>query len=326
LVCVGGNRLATHTLDFEKPLLELEKQIEELKRVAGENVDLARNLRPLEQQLATLRVEIYRNLTPMQRVQVARHPRRPYPLDYVNTVFTDFVELHGDRLFRDDPAIVGGWARLDGNSVMVVGHQKGRDTKENLYRNFGMAHPEGYRKAMRLMRLAAKFGAPVITLVDTPGAYPGLGAEERGQAEAIASSLIEMASLATPIITAVIGEGGSGGALAVGLADRVLMLENSVYSVISPEGCAAILWKDASQRERAAEALKITAQDLLKLGVIDEIIPEPPGGAHSDPEAAAAALGDALQRHLSQLRRLKTDKLLKRREEKYLSMGALTEK
>ncbi len=300
--------MATHTLDFEKPLLELEKQIEELKRVAGENADLAKNLRPLEQQLAKLRVEIYRNLTPMQRVQVARHPRRPYPLDYVNTVFTDFVELHGDRLFRDDPAIVGGY------------------TKENLYRNFGMAHPEGYRKAMRLMRLAAKFGAPVITLVDTPGAYPGLGAEERGQAEAIASSLIEMASLATPIVTAVIGEGGSGGALAVGLADRVLMLENSVYSVISPEGCAAILWKDASQRERAAEALKITAQDLLNLGVIDEIIPEPPGGAHSDPEAAAAALGDALQRHLGQLRRLKTDKLLKRREEKYLSMGALTEK
>ena len=262
----------------------------------------------------------------MQRVQVARHPRRPYPLDYVNTVFTDFVELHGDRLYRDDPAIVGGWARLDGISVMVIGHQKGRDTKDNLYRNFGMAHPEGYRKAMRLMRLAAKFGAPVITLVDTPGAYPGLGAEERGQAEAIASSLIEMASLQTPIITAVIGEGGSGGALAVGLADRVLMLENSVYSVISPEGCAAILWKDASQRERAAEALKITAQDLLNLGVIDEIIPEPPGGAHSDPEAAAAALGDALQRHLGQLRKLRTDKLLKRREEKYLSMGALTEK
>ncbi len=318
--------MATYTLDFEKPLLELEKQIEELKRVAGENADLAKNVRPLEEQLATLRVEIYRSLTPMQRVQVARHPRRPYPLDYVNTVFTDFVELHGDRLYRDDPAIVGGWARLDGISVMVIGHQKGRDTKENLYRNFGMAHPEGYRKAMRLMRLAAKFGAPVITLVDTPGAYPGLGAEERGQAEAIASSLIEMASLATPIITAVIGEGGSGGALAVGLADRVLMLENSVYSVISPEGCAAILWKDASQRERAAEALKITAQDLLKLGVIDEIIPEPPGGAHSDPEAAAAALGDALQRHLRQLRKFKTDKLLKRREEKYLSMGALTEK
>jgi acetyl-CoA carboxylase carboxyl transferase subunit alpha len=318
--------MATYTLDFEKPLLELEKQIEELKRVSGEKPDVARNLRPLEEQLATLRVEIYRNLTPMQRVQVARHPRRPYPLDYVNTVFTDFVELHGDRLYRDDPAIIGGWARLDGISVMIIGHQKGRDTKDNLYRNFGMAHPEGYRKAMRLMRLAAKFGAPVITLVDTPGAYPGLGAEERGQAEAIARSLIEMASLPTPIVTAVIGEGGSGGALAVGLADRVLMLENSVYSVISPEGCAAILWKDASQRERAAEALKITAQDLLRLGVIDEIIPEPPGGAHSDPEAAAAALGDGLQRHVGQLRKLKVDKLLKRREEKYLSMGALTEK
>lgn len=312
--------MATHSLDFERPLLELERQIEELKRVAGGNVA------PLEEQLGKLRIEIYRNLTPMQRVQVARHPRRPYPLDYMTTVFTDFVELHGDRLYRDDPAIVGGWARLDGISVMVIGHQKGRDTKDNLYRNFGMAHPEGYRKAMRLMRLAAKFGAPVITLVDTPGAYPGLGAEERGQAEAIASSLIEMASLKTAIITAVIGEGGSGGALAVGLADRVLMLENSVYSVISPEGCAAILWKDASQRERAAEALKITAQDLLGLGVIDEIITEPPGGAHADPDATATALGEALRRHVRELRKLKVDKLLKRREEKYLSMGALTEK
>jgi acetyl-CoA carboxylase carboxyl transferase subunit alpha len=318
--------MATHSLDFERPLLELERQIEELKRVAGERPDIAKTLRPLEEQLATLRVEIYRNLTPMQRVQVARHPRRPYPLDYLSTVFSDFVELHGDRLFRDDPAIIGGWARIDGTSVMVIGHQKGRDTKENLYRNFGMAHPEGYRKALRLMQLAAKFAAPVITLVDTPGAYPGLGAEERGQAEAIARNLVEMASLKTPIITAVIGEGGSGGALAVGLADRVLMLENSVYSVISPEGCAAILWKDASQRERAAEALKITAQDLLNLGVIDEIVPEPPGGAHADPEATGEALGEALRRHLGQLRKLKIDKLLKRREEKYLSMGALTEK
>jgi acetyl-CoA carboxylase carboxyl transferase subunit alpha len=318
--------MATHSLDFERPLLELERQIEELKRVAGEQPDVAKTLRPLEEQLATLRVEIYRNLTPMQRVQVARHPRRPYPLDYLSTIFSDFVELHGDRLFRDDPAIIGGWARIDGTSVMVIGHQKGRDTKENLYRNFGMAHPEGYRKALRLMQLAAKFAAPVITLVDTPGAYPGLGAEERGQAEAIARNLVEMASLKTPIITAVIGEGGSGGALAVGLADRVLMLENSVYSVISPEGCAAILWKDASQRERAAEALKITAQDLLNLGVIDEIVPEPPGGAHADPEAAGEALGEALRRHLGQLRKLKIDKLLKRREEKYLSMGALTEK
>jgi len=283
--------MATYTLDFERPLLELEKQIEELKRVAGENVDLARNLRPLEEQLATLRLEIYRNLTPMQRVQVARHPRRPYPLDYVNTVFTDFVELHGDRLFRDDPAIVGGWARLDGTSVMVIGHQKGRDTKENLYRNFGMAHPEGYRKAMRLMRLAAKFGAPVITLVDTPGAYPGLGAEERGQAEAIASSLIEMASLPTPIITAVIGEGGSGGALAVGLARSGLDVGELRLFGDFTEGCAAILWKDASPARARRRGTQDHGQDLLSLGVIDEIIPEPPGGAHSDPEAAAAALG-----------------------------------
>lgn len=319
--------MATHTLDFERPLLELERQIEELKRVAGETaMDASPELVALERKLTELRAEIYKKLTPMQRVQVARHPKRPYTLDYVGTVFTDFVELHGDRLFRDDPAIVGGWTRLDGLSVMVIGHQKGRDTKENLYRNFGMAHPEGYRKALRLMQLAEKFRAPVITLVDTPGAYPGLGAEERGQAEAIARNLVEMATLRTPIITAVVGEGGSGGALAVGLADRVLMLENSVYSVISPEGCAAILWKDASQRDRAADALKITAEDLLELGVIDEIIPEPPGGAHADPEATAEALREALRRHVRQLRKTKIDKLLKRREEKYLSMGALSEK
>jgi len=319
--------MATHTLDFERPLLELERQIEEMKRVTGDSaVDVSKELAALERKLAELRGDIYKNLTPMQRVQVARHPKRPYTLDYVNTVFTDFVELHGDRLFRDDPAIVGGWARLDGMSVMVIGHQKGRDTKENLHRNFGMAHPEGYRKALRLMALAEKFWAPVITLVDTPGAYPGLGAEERGQAEAIARNLVEMATLRTPIVTAVIGEGGSGGALAVGLADRVLMFENSVYSVISPEGCAAILWKDATQRERAAEALKITADDLLELGVIDEIIPEPAGGAHADPESAAEALGDALRRHARLLRKTKIEKLLKRREEKYLSMGALSEK
>src|SRR6266566_7000571 len=298
-----------------------------MRRVAAETaVDDAKELAPREKKLAELRAEIYKNLTPMQRVQVARHPRRPYTLDYLRTVFTDFVELHGDRLFRDDPAIVGGWARLEGETVMVIGHQKGRDTKENLKRNFGMAHPDGYRKALRLMKLAEKFGAPVVTLVDTPGAYPGLGAEERGQAEAIARNLIEMASLRTPTITAVIGEGGSGGALAIGLADRVIMLENSVYAVISPEGCAAILWKDASQRERAAEALKLTAEDLLDLGVIDEIVPEPPGGAHADPEAAAQALGESLRRHLRQLRKIKIDKLLKRREEKYLSMGALSEK
>ncbi|HUL48618.1 MAG TPA: acetyl-CoA carboxylase carboxyltransferase subunit alpha [Gemmatimonadales bacterium] len=318
--------MATHTLDFERPLLELEKQIEELKRVAADTaVDVSKEIAPLENKLAELRVEVYRALTPMQRVQVARHPKRPYTLDYVRYLFSDFVELHGDRLYRDDPAIVGGWARLEGGSVMVIGHQKGRDTKENLRRNFGMAHPEGYRKALRLMHLAEKFGAPVVTLVDTPGAYPGLGAEERGQAEAIARNLLEMASLRTPIVTAVIGEGGSGGALAVGLADRVIMLENSVYSVISPEGCAAILWKDASQRERAAEALKLTAEDLLTLGVVDEIVPEPPGGAHADPEAAADLLGDSLRRHVRQLRRIRIEKLRRRREEKYLSMGALSE-
>ena len=315
--------MATYTLDFERPLLEIERQIEELKKLGNDHGD---EVAALERQLGSLRAEVYKTLTPMQRVQVARHPKRPYTLDYLRTVFTDFVELHGDRLFRDDPALVAGWARLDGQTVMVIGHQKGRDTKENLRRNFGMAHPEGYRKALRLMQLAEKFHAPVITLVDTPGAYPGLGAEERGQAEAIARNLIVMASLRTPILTAVIGEGGSGGALAVGLADRVLMLENSVYSVISPEGCAAILWKDASQRERAAAALKITAEDLLELGVIDEIIAEPLGGAHADPEAAAAALGETLRRHLRHLRKVRIEKLLKRREEKYLSMGALSEK
>jgi len=319
--------MATHTLDFERPLLELERQIEELKRAAGERgSDLSRQIGPLEEKLGELRAEIYRSLSPIQRVMVARHPRRPYTLDYIRLLFTDFIELHGDRLYRDDPAIIGGWARLDGVSVMVIGHQKGRDTKENLRRNFGMAHPEGYRKALRLMRLAEKFAAPVVTLVDTPGAYPGLGAEERGQAEAIARNLIEMARLRTPIMTAVIGEGGSGGALAIGVADRVLMLENSVYSVISPEGCAAILWKDASQRERAAEALKLTAEDLLRLKVIDEIIPEPPGGAHADPDGTAERLGESLTRHLAALRRVRVEKLLRRREEKYLSMGVLREK
>jgi len=318
--------MAVYVLDFERPLLELEKQIEEIKRAAGEaGGERAREVESLEAKLAELRSDIYKQLTPMQRVQVARHPKRPYTLDYLRTVFTDFVEMHGDRLFRDDPAIVGGWARLDGETVMVVGTQKGRDTKENLKRDFGMAHPEGYRKALRLMKLAEKFHAPVITLIDIAGAHPGLGAEERGQASAIATNLIEMAALATPVIAAVIGEGGSGGALAIGLADRVLMFENSVYSVISPEGCAAILWKDAAQKERAAEALKLTAQDQLELGVIDEIIPEPMGGAHTDPDAAALALGDALKRHLRQLRKIKIDKLLHRREEKYLSMGVLLE-
>jgi acetyl-CoA carboxylase carboxyl transferase subunit alpha len=316
----------TYTLDFEKPLLELEKQIEDLKRLGEERqIDVNGELEGLQSKLEGLRAEIYSNLTAMQRVMVARHPRRPYSLDYLSTIFTDFIELHGDRLFRDDPAIVGGWARLAGVSVMVVGHQKGRDTKENLKRNFGMPHPEGYRKALRLMEMAAKFSAPVITLIDTPGAYPGLGAEERGQSEALARNILEMAGLETPIISCVIGEGGSGGALALGVADRVLMLENSVYSVISPEGCAAILWKDASLRERAAEALKLTAEDLLRLKLIDEIVPEPVGGAHVDPDATGEALRAALIRYVTELRKIRPEKLVKRRAEKYAAMGVFSE-
>jgi len=313
-------------LEFEKPMAELERQIEELRKMATQrSVDVRREIAPLEDKLAEMRAEIYARLTPFQRVQVARHPRRPYAMDYINTVLTDFVELHGDRLYRDDPAIIGGTARLDGRAIMVIGQQKGRDTKENLKRNFGMPHPEGYRKALRLMNMAERFHLPVLTLIDTPGAYPGLGAEERGQAEAIAHNLEVMATLRTPIIAVVIGEGGSGGALALGVADRVLMFENSVYSVISPEGCAAILWKDSSQRERAAEALKLTAPDLIGLGVIDEIIAEPPGGAHADPDGAATALGDAVRRHLATLERLKPDALIAQRAEKFLRMGKFEE-
>src|SRR4029077_1078032 len=316
----------TYTLEFEKPLLELERQIDELKRLGEEReIDVDGELTGLQSKLEALRAEIYRNLTPMQREMVARHPRRPYTLDYLSTIFTDFIELHCDRLLSDDPAIVGGGARLAGISVMVVGHQKGRDTKENLKRNFGMPHPEGYRKALRLMEMAAKFTAPVITLIDTPGAYPGLGAEERGQSEALARNIIEMAGLETPIISCVIGEGGSGGALALGVADRVLMLENSVYSVISPEGCAAILWKDAAQRERAAEALKLTAEDLLRLKLIDEIVPEPVGGAHVDPDATGEALRATLIRQVTELRKIRPEKLVKRRAEKYAAMGVFTE-
>ncbi|MBK6493987.1 MAG: acetyl-CoA carboxylase carboxyltransferase subunit alpha [Gemmatimonadetes bacterium] len=313
----------SYTLEFEKPLAELEKQIDELKRVGSEReIDVLGELTTLEEKLDAKRAEIYAGLTPMQRVLVARHARRPYTLDYLSSIFTDFIELHGDRLFRDDPAIVGGWARLAGQSVMVIGHQKGRDTKENIKRNFGMPHPEGYRKALRLMQIAARFHAPVITLIDTPGAYPGLGAEERGQSEALARNILEMSILPTPIITVVIGEGGSGGALALGVADRILMFENSVYSVISPEGCAAILWKDASQRERAAEALKLTSDDLLRLGLVDEIIPEPVGGAHFDPDAAGESLRAALIRQMTELRKLKADKLIKRRHDKFAAMGA----
>jgi acetyl-CoA carboxylase carboxyl transferase subunit alpha len=317
------------TLEFEKPISELERQIDELKKLAGDQkLDVTDEIGPLEKKLSELRGEIYRNLTPWQRVQVARKAQRPFTLDYLQYVFTDFIELHGDRLFREDPAIVAGWARLDGETVMVIGHQRGRDTKEILRRNFGMPHPEGYRKALRLMRLAQKFRAPVITFIDTMGAWAGLGAEERGQSDAIAQNLFEMSKLEVPIIATIIGEGGSGGALALGVADRVNMLENAVYSVIAVEGCAAILWKDGKSpemREKAAAALRITGQDLLDLHVIDEIIPEPIGGAHSNHAATAKNVHDALVRQLEELRKLKPDKLIRRRREKYLHMGQFQE-
>lgn len=316
-------------LDFERAISEVEEQIVRLQDLSRERgLDVSAELRSLERKLQSLKRDVYRNLTPIERVQVARHPRRPYTLDYLQLIFTDFIELHGDRLYREDAAIIGGWARLDGETVMVIGHQRGRDTKENLRRNFGMPHPEGYRKALRLMKLAEKFHVPVLTLIDTPGAWAGLGAEERGQSEAIARNLFEMSRLEVPIIATIIGEGGSGGALALGVADRVLMLENSVYSVITVEGCAAILWKDGKSpemREKAAGALRITAPDLFELKVIDEIVAEPEGGAHADHAAMAATLHDALIRHVDELRRVKPDKLVRRRREKYLRMGQFLE-
>src|SRR5688500_6072451 len=297
--------------------------------MAGERqMSVVEEIAPLEKKLTELREQIYRNLTPWQRVQVARNPKRPFTSELIELVFTDFIELHGDRAFRDDPAIIGGWARLDGETIMVMGQQRGRDTKELLKRNFGMPHPEGYRKALRLMKLAEKFHVPVITFIDTMGAWAGIGAEERGQSEAIARNLLEMSQLTVPIIATVIGEGGSGGALALGVADRILMMENSVYSVITVEGCAAILWKDGKSpemRERAARALRITAPDLFELRVIDEIVPEPPGGAHSNHEVAARSVQEAIMRHLEELRHLKPDKLLRRRREKFLRMGQFSE-
>jgi acetyl-CoA carboxylase carboxyl transferase subunit alpha len=312
----------TPRLAFERDIAELEEQIRRLRTLARQRgLEATTELRDLEQKLDQLRAEAYSNLSAVERVQLARHPKRPYTFDYIAGAFTDFVELHGDRAYRDDDAIVGGWARLDGRSVMVIGHQKGRDMKENLRRNFGMPHPEGYRKALRLMRMAEKFGAPVVTLIDTPGAYPGIGAEERGQGEAIATNLREMARLRVPILAVVVGEGGSGGALALGVADRVLMLENAIYSVISPEGCAAILWKTNSAKDLAAEAMKITAADLQALGVIDEILPEPLGGAHVDAAESVASVKAALIRHLEELTALEADGLLERRWRKYEAMG-----
>ena len=316
------------TLEFERPILELEQKIQELKKLAAgrsKGINLDREIHQLEEKLEAARAQVYQHLTPWQRVQLARHPRRPYTLDYISMLMTDFVELHGDKLFADDKALIGGFAKLEGTRLLIVGHQKGRDTKENLFRNFGSAHPEGYRKAIRLMQTAAKFRLPILCFVDTPGAYPGVGAEERGQAQAIAYNLREMARLPVPIIVAVIGEGGSGGALGIGVGDRVLVMENAYYSVISPEGCAAILWKDRAKAPEAAQALKLTARDLLEMNLIDEEVPEPLGGAHRDPAAAAQNLKQALRKYLQELALLKPKELLAGRREKFRRMGLFVE-
>lgn len=309
-------------LEFEKPIAELERELDKLRsKAASQNIDMSDEIAKIESKLAETRQQIYDNLTPWQRVQIARHTQRPFMLDYLAHAFSDFCELHGDRRIGDDHAMPGGFARIGGKRVVVVGHQKGRDTKENLKRNFGSAHPEGYRKALRLMKLAEKFGLPVITLIDTPGAYPGIGAEERNIAEAIAFNLREMMLLKVPVIAIVLGEGGSGGALGIGVADRVLMMENAYYSVISPEGCAAILWKHRKHAPEAAEAMKLAAPDLLKLGLIDGFIPEPSGGAHHDHAGTARALRDTILSHLDELSKLSTEELLEARYAKFRSFG-----
>ncbi len=316
--------MATHQ-DFERSIGETVAKIGHLKEMASERgLDVEAELKKLETRLEQLRAETFKALSPMERVQIARHPQRPHSLDMIERVFTDFIELHGDRAFRDDPAVVTGWGRLNGESVMVVAQQKGRNTKENLKRNFAMMHPEGYRKALRMMRLAEKFVRPIITLIDTPAAYPGIGAEERGQAEAIARNLLEMSLVETPIIAAVIGEGGSGGALGLSVADRIIMLEHAIYSVISPEGCASILWKENTEeaRQKAASALKLTAPDLHRLNVIDEVVKEPEGGAHDNWDRAAELLREALVRHLGELRDKPVEQLLDSRYAKYRKMGA----
>ena len=304
-------------LDFERPIIELESKIEELKGIKGVDDEVRR----LRNQLEKLKKSVYSNLSRWQRVQLARHPRRPYPLDIIKIITEDFIELHGDRCFGDDKAVVTGIARLADYRIAVIAQQKGRDTKEKISRNFGMPHPEGYRKALRIMRLAEKFNMPIITMVDTPGAYPGVGAEERGQAEAIARNLFSCAILEVPIIVVVLGEGGSGGALAIAVGDRILMLENSIYSVISPEGCASILWRDAARNQEAAEALKLTASDLKKLNVIDEIIPEPVGGAHMDVNETAMNIKAAVLKNLKELEEIPADELIIKRIEKFRKMG-----
>jgi acetyl-CoA carboxylase carboxyl transferase subunit alpha len=309
-------------LEFERDIVEIQDQIDKAVRIADKKgLDVSEDLRVLRRKLEVLREETYDNLTPIEQVQVARHPNRPYTLDFLSRIFSDWIELHGDRSFRDDEAIVAGWAQIEGHSVMVIGHQKGRDIKEKFRRNSGSSHPEGYRKALRLMRQAEKFGRPVVTFIDTVGAFPGIGAEERGQAEAIATNLREMARLRVPTISVVIGEGGSGGALALGVTDRILMLEHAIYSVISPEGCAAILWRSAEHREEAAKALRLTSADLLDLGVADEIIPEPPGGGHIDWDATAKGLREALLRTLEELESLEIEELLETRWAKYDAIG-----
>tara|TARA_Y100001970_G_scaffold276332_1_gene378893 strand:+ start:19350 stop:20300 length:951 start_codon:yes stop_codon:yes gene_type:complete len=313
-------------LDFERDIVEIQAQIDKLLDLAERrDIDVSNEVSVLRGKLQELKVRTYANLTPMEQVQVARHPQRPYTLDYISRIFRDWVELHGDRGYRDDEAIVGGWARLGDRSVMIIGQQKGRDMKENLRRNFGMPHPEGYRKALRLLKQAEKFGRPVISFIDTPGAYPGLGSEERGIGEAIAFNLREMSRLTVPIVSIVIGEGMSGGALGIGVTDRILMLEHAIYSVISPEGCAAILWRSAEHKEKAAKALKLTAKDLHEMGICDEIVPEPPGGAHEDWDMTAKALEEALERTLPALEKLSISKLQAQRWAKYGAIGAWRE-
>jgi acetyl-CoA carboxylase carboxyl transferase subunit alpha len=309
-------------LEFEKPIAELEKKIEELTLFTSNGgIDLEEEILKLQKKSDQLLAEIYSKLSPWQKVQISRHANRPYTLDYIEAMLTDFVEMHGDRGFADDPAIVTGMAKLDGKPVVVIGHQKGRTTKERVFRNFGQPNPEGYRKALRLMRFAEKFNRPLITFIDTQGAYPGIGAEERGQGESIAHCLYSMSMLKVPVITVVIGEGGSGGALALGVADRVMMLEHATYSVISPEGCAAILWNNGAKASEAAELLKLTAQDLFQMRVIDEVVEEPIGGAHRDPRRAAELLKEAITRNLSEVRNMEPDELVKLRYEKFRKLG-----
>jgi len=316
--------MAKNILDFEKPIVELEAKLEEMRKFSGD-LDIGKEIQKIEDKVRQLKETLYKDLTRWQRVQLARHPDRPFTLDYIYEMTSNFIELHGDRNYKDDKAIVGGLAQLDEYKIVIVGHQKGRDTKSNLFRNFGMPNPEGYRKALRLMKLAEKFNRPVVTLIDTPGAYPGVEAEERGQAEAIARNLFEMSRLKVPIIVVIIGEGASGGALGIGLGDRILMLENCWYSVISPESCSSILWRSWDYKEQAAEALKLTAPDLLEQEIVDRIIPEPMGGAHKNHKEAAAILKNALKEELSQLIKIKPEKLVETRREKFGKMGEFTE-